>query len=193
MFVCLDCLTHALCDKLVALAKQSLTPSATESARRESRSGHRHRRTFGWDQHPACAQLAERARVLTNIDASTTHEFEVPQVARYLKGQYYKAHLDSTDDELGPRISSRRSTRGISRACTILIYLNEVKAGGATHFPYLRLAVRPRKGAALVFFQSRLDGRVDQLTLHEALAADDTKWVCQLWVQKVRAEAAAVT
>ena len=109
---------------------------------------------------------------------------------------YFALLLDHDLPEPGDGFSGLRSlARQVSNAqATLLGYAQAMAAwhhryrfcgrcGGATHFSYLRLAVRPRKGSALIFFPSFLDGRVDHSTLHEALAADDEKWVCQLWIQ----------
>ena len=40
----------------------------------------------------------------------------------------------------------------------------------------------PRKGCAVVFFPSFLDGELDAELLHEAQPAVDTKYVSQIWV-----------
>lgn len=163
------------CEALVRAASASLTPSETESgvsAQRTSWTTH-----LSWAD-AACGALRQRAERLTGLDHS---RFEAPQVARYTSGQLYKPHLDSNEDwdlELGARTGPK-----ISRIATVLVYLNDVASGGGTRFPYLELEVRPRMGAALVFFPSLLSGRVDHTTLHEALPAGDTKYVCQLWVQ----------
>ena len=147
VYVCIDFLDSATCDRLVELAAPYLTPSETESGVTKQRTSC----TTHLDWRPeACVALVERAMRLTGLDSG---RFEPPQVARYERGQYYKEHLDSTEDwsvELGERRGER-----MSRLCTILVYLNDVDAGGETAFPYLRLRVRPRKGAALIFFPSR--------------------------------------
>jgi len=107
---------------------------------------------------------------------------EVPQVARYEKGQFYRMHYDSAD----PETSGRRMMQepGGQRICTVLIYLNEVASGGGTRFNLLGLQLRPRKGTALIFFPAFVDGTVDTNALHEALPADDRKYVCQIWIRQ---------
>lgn len=72
--------------------------------------------------------------------------------------EHFHTHRDSID----PR-SHRRDhlqygrlpyANGIysNRVITMLMYLNEVQAGGATVFPLLNIDVQPEAGACLVFF-----------------------------------------
>ena len=107
--------------------------------------------------------------------------FEDPQVSRYDSGEYYKVHFDgpgATEPEARMFLAC-----GGQRLATVLVYLNDVNAGGATRFPLLDLDVRPKLGRALVFQPGTTSGAIEQRLLHEALPAVDTKWVCQVWVR----------
>ncbi len=66
----------------------------------------------------------------------------------------------------------------------MLVYLNDVPRGGATAFPNLNIEVQPRRGMALVFFPSTLDGLLDKMALHAALPAVDVKYVSQVWIRQ---------
>jgi hypothetical protein len=83
-------------------------------------------------------------------------------------------------DENGQRFAAN----GGQRTVTVLIYLNDVKRGGATSFPVLNLQVQPRQGMALVFFPAAIDGTLDKSALHAALPAVDTKFVSQVWIRQ---------
>ena len=50
---------------------------------------------------------------------------------------------------------------GFQRRATLLVYLNDVAAGGATRFEHLGFAVQPRAGDALLFFPALADGSPD--------------------------------
>lgn len=65
-----------------------------------------------------------------------------------------------------------------------MTYLNDVGIGGATAFPNLNLQVQPRRGMAIVFFPSTLDGLLDKMALHAALPAVDIKYVSQVWIRQ---------
>lgn len=59
-------------------------------------------------------------------------------LVRYSPGNYYRPHTDTGANLLG-------------RYFTVLCYLNDDFEGGATSFPLLRYAVRPRAGKAVIF------------------------------------------
>jgi prolyl 4-hydroxylase len=79
---------------------------------------------------------------------------------------------------------------------TLLVYLTDLGEtdGGATLFRDLNLAVRPKKGTALLFFPAAggIPGTpLDIRTLHcgEAVRGDTTsataeKWIAQLWLRE---------
>ena len=50
---------------------------------------------------------------------------------------------------------------GFQRHATLLLYLNSPNSGGATRFDQLGLAVRPTRGALLLFFPAFADGTAD--------------------------------
>jgi prolyl 4-hydroxylase len=69
------------------------------------------------------------------------------QVVSYGSGGHYEPHVDfygQYSDERGDRIA------------TLLYYLNDVKHGGATVFPYLGLSVQPVEGSALFWYNLKL-------------------------------------
>jgi prolyl 4-hydroxylase len=124
--------------------------------------------------------LAERVSKLLNIPIE---QQEYPQITRYVKGQFYKAHYDHFD------LSTENGRKHIEgkgqRIATVLIYLNTPPGGGGgTNFKKMGFRVKPSAGSALIFFPATLDGRYDPLTLHEAEEAIGEKWVCQIWVRQ---------
>ncbi len=48
----------------------------------------------------------------------------------------------------------------------MIIYLSEVEEGGETVFPKLNLTIKPEKGDALLFYDMKPTGEVDDQTLH---------------------------
>eukprot|EP01039_Chlorochromonas_danica_P003272 gene3272-3586_t len=113
----------------------------------------------GCEEHPLVKQIFERIEDVTHIPRSHYESF---QVLRYGLNQYYNVHHDcsASDARLacGPRI------------LTFFLYLSDVEEGGETAFPQLGLAVRPKRGRA-VLWPSTLDHNleeVDSRTVHEA-------------------------
>lgn len=105
---------------------------------------------------------------------------EPMQVVRYDRGEMYTAHYDNKQG-------------CVRRAATFMMYLRDVEAGGATHFPKAKPAglgadadgvrVWPKRGRALVFWSVR-GGVEDARSLHEAepVAAGE-KWIATKWMQ----------
>jgi prolyl 4-hydroxylase len=98
--------------------------------------------------------------------------FEEPQIVRYEFGQQFSWHYDAIPKSL-------QNSSG-NRIATLLVYLNDVKSGGATCFKDLNIQVRPVKGKALLFFPSFKDGKPDDRTMHAGQVAMDTKWIAQM-------------
>ncbi len=175
IYLCERFATDAECDALVRCADPLLLRSLTDtgvSHVRTSRSTHLRKGT------PPCPALLAKVHTLTRKPVS---HMEVPQVARYERGQFYRMHYDSGDAEASGRMSEEP---GGPRACTVLIYCNDVASGGGTRFNMLGLQLQPRKGTALVFFPTFTDGTLDTDALHEALPAEDRKFVCQIWIRQ---------
>jgi prolyl 4-hydroxylase len=175
IYLCEHFATDAECDALVRCADPLLLRSMTDSGVSQVRTS---RSTHLCKETPPCPSLLAKVQALTRKPIS---HMEVPQVARYECGQFYRMHYDSTDAESSGRMSDEP---GGPRACTVLIYCNDVAVGGGTRFNMLGLQLQPRKGTALVFFPTFTDGTIDTDTLHEALPADETKFVCQIWVRQ---------
>ena len=105
---------------------------------------------------------------------------EPMQIVRYESGEMYTAHYDNKQG-------------CVRRAATFMMYLRDVEAGGATHFPKAKafgkgadadgVRVWPKRGRALVFWSVR-GGVEDVRSLHEAepVAAGE-KWIATKGMQ----------
>ena len=123
----------------------------------------------------------KRAADLLRIDEArltSTKNAEDLQVVHYIAGQKYDAHHDWGTDN-----------GNHSRFATLLLYLNDVEAGGQTAFPRAHdhenksLIIRPRKGGAVLFYNLLADGNADNLTLHAALPVlKGEKWLANFWI-----------
>ena len=176
VYACDDLLTTAECDLLVRMADPLLKRSLTDSGKsrvRTSQSTHLRK-----ELQPCPSVLAKVSR----LTGKPISHMEIPQVARYESGEFYEPHFDAADKQT---IATRHHFEsGGQRIGTVLIYLNDVPAGGHTRFNRLGFEVKPRKGTAVVFFPGYLDGGLDPNALHEARPAEDRKYVCQIWVKQ---------
>ena len=76
------------------------------------------------------------------------------QAVRYSYGQYYQPHYDAWPMEVA-------ASKGGNRNATIFLYLNELpgsEPGGGTAFPFHKLRVKPKAGAAILWTNLKQDG-----------------------------------
>mmetsp|Transcript_23701 Transcript_23701/g.56124 ORF Transcript_23701/g.56124 Transcript_23701/m.56124 type:complete len:473 (-) Transcript_23701:1027-2445(-) len=101
----------------------------------------------------------DRIAKVTGIGANHSEDF---QILKYEPGQFYRQHHDY--------IEHQRDRRCGPRVLTFFLYLSDVEEGGATNFPKLGIAVKPKVGRALLWPSvlnsepRNKDGRTD----HEA-------------------------
>lgn len=104
------------------------------------------------------------------------------QLVRYDKDQKYSPHFDyfHTNE---PYAENEVATRG-QRCMTILAYLIEPVSGGSTYFPKLSMHIQPRKGSAILWFNTDKDGNVLEKTEHGGMPVHEgTKVAMNIWVR----------
>lgn len=94
----------------------------------------------------------EVVRTIEARIAETVHwpilKAESIQVIKYEPGQEYKPHYDFFEKS---EENAYLSTPNFQRTGTMILYLQEPKAGGSTSFPRLNLTIPARQGQALFF------------------------------------------
>jgi len=133
-------------------------------------------------------EIEERIATWTKLNVSNQEDI---QVLRYSQGQKYGAHYDQLVEDT-PRVA------------TVLVYLKDGVVGGETAFPVSsewidssteqrmgpfskcaqgHVAVKPKKGDALLFWSSKLDGSHDETSLHAGCPIiSGTKWTATFWI-----------
>lgn len=123
-------------------------------------------------------------RRIENLTGLSDNHSEYLQLLRYEEGQFYESHHDYIEHNVhraqGPRI------------ITVFLYLNDVDAGGETHFTDLNISVFPKRGRALIW-PSVLDAdptKIDRRTHHQAKPVlQGIKYGANAWVRKIREKA----
>jgi prolyl 4-hydroxylase len=177
------------------LAPEECEALITMSRGKLERSNVVDRRTGRYERHPdrtsegTYFRRAENeliARIETRIAQLTEcplERGEPIQVLHYNPGAEYKPHFDYFD----PSESGNRQVlaMGGQRVATLIMYLNDVQAGGSTVFPEVGLDVLPRRGSAVFFAYSDSDGRLDPRTLHggSPVGAGE-KWIATKWLRQ---------
>jgi len=137
---------------------------------------------FELGENPLVARIEQRISELTGCPVENG---EPLQVLHYTTGAEYKPHYDYFDPAQPG--SERVLATGGQRIATLIMYLNDVEAGGSTVFPALGLDVLPRQGAAVYFAYVSASGETDSRTLHggsPVLAGE--KWIATKWLRQRR-------
>lgn len=168
-------LTSAECDLLADLSDRRLRPALIfhEAQGRFIADPIRDSDAAGFpivSEWPAVHAINRR---IAAASGTTVAQGEVLQVLRYRPGQQYRAHLDAV-----PGLSNQR-------ILTLLVYLGDDYAGGATRFTHLGIDHRGRKGDGLLFANTLPDGRPDPASEHAGLPVDSgIKLIASRWIRQ---------
>jgi len=149
----------------------------------------------GWlydPDHPLLYQLSRRVSRMTGLEVAAPKErntkgwfveAEAWQLGVYGPGGHYLPHYDAFDI-LDPQSRTPDGLWVGNRLATVLFYLSDVD-GGATAFHKLGLAVRPRVGSAVFWYNLHSNGSRDERTIHGACpTVRGIKWVSNKWVRE---------
>ncbi|MEA3390992.1 prolyl hydroxylase family protein [Sphingobium sp. CCH11-B1] len=109
-----------------------------------------------------------------------SHHGEPIQGQRYGVGQEFKAHTDYFDPR-GADFAQFCSVAG-NRTWTLMVYLNEPAAGGATRFTKIGKTVQPETGKLLVWNNRLPSGQPNPASIHHGMKVRSgvkhviTKW-----------------
>lgn len=177
-------LSHDECDELIRRSRDKLKRSTTVDpatgafaviANRSSEGAY-----FTINADPFIARLDRRVSALMNFPVD---HGEGLQILHYNGGGEYRPHFDYfPPDDPG---SAMQMKVGGQRVSTLVMYLNDVEAGGATVFPKLGLEVCPTKGSAVYFEYTNSQGQIDPMTLHAgAPVTRGEKWIVTKWMRQ---------
>ena len=175
-------LNTAECDALMLAAKPRLSRSLTVDTHTGEEALHPDRTSQGMFFERLENELVYRieARIAKLLRWPVKHG-EGLQVLCYRKGAQYLPHYDYFDarDAGTPALLAR----GGQRVATLIIYLKEPEAGGATVFPDLDLQIAPKRGQAVFF--SYPQAVPSSLSLHggEPVGAGE-KWIATKWLRQ---------
>ncbi|MED6205478.1 putative prolyl 4-hydroxylase 4 [Stylosanthes scabra] len=191
-------LTDLECDHLISLAKSELKRSAVadnlsgESQLSEVRTSSGMFIPKGKD--PIISGIEDKISSWTFLPKENGEDI---QVLRYEHGQKYDPHYDYFSDQVN-------IVRGGHRLATVLMYLTDVTSGGETVFPNAEetphrrgsekrtdlsecakkgIAVKPRRGDALLFFSLHPNAIPDTNSLHAGCPViEGEKWSATKWI-----------
>jgi prolyl 4-hydroxylase len=179
-------LGHDECDALIALARPRLAPTRVIDpvtgqdvvAPYRSAEGV----FFRPQETPLIAGIEKRIEHLTGVPLERG---EGVQMVRYLPGAQSTPHFDFLLTTNPANLDSIE--RSGQRIGTLIMYLNDVEAGGETTFPEVGMTVVPRKGHAVYFEYGNQLGQCDPASVHAGapLLAGE-KWIATKWLRARR-------
>ncbi len=179
LFQLRDFLNARHCDELVALIDAKRRPSTIADDNGDAY--FRTSETCDLEPQEDCVMRLESfLHELSGIDPA----FGEPlQGQRYDVGQEFKPHTDYFSPD-GQDYQKFCAIAG-QRTWTFMIYLNDVKAGGATRFKAVGKTFQPEQGKLLCWNNRRPDGSVNPNTLHHGMKVRaGTKYVITKWYRE---------
>jgi prolyl 4-hydroxylase len=129
---------------------------------------------------PLVAELDARICAFAGLDPQYG---EPMQGQRYAVGQEFKAHTDYFEP-LGVDYDRFCSVAG-QRTWTVMLYLNEPEAGGATRFKTIDKIIQPETGKLLAWNNRRPDGSPNPSTIHQGMKVRaGVKYVITKWFRE---------
>ena len=129
---------------------------------------------------PLIRSIDERIFAFSKLDLKYG---EPMQGQRYAVGQEFKAHTDYFEPT-GADYAEHTTVAG-QRTWTVMIYLNEPEAGGATRFKAIDKTVQPETGKLLAWNNRRPDGSPNPTTIHHGMKVRaGTKYVITKWFRE---------
>ena len=179
MFIAKNFLEPELCQLLMMKIDAERRPSTIADANGD----YAFRTSETCDLAASDALVIELDRRITQLTGIEPRFGEPMQGQRYEVGQEFKAHTDYFEPT-GADFAKYCSVAG-QRTWTVMLYLNEVEAGGATRFKAIDKIIYPETGKVLAWNNRRLDGSVNPSTLHHAMKVrSGLKYVVTKWFRE---------
>lgn len=171
-----DFLSPAECRQLIMMIDAVAQPSklfdtAYSTGFRTSYSGNLDPRD------PFVAGISRRIDDLLGMKAEVG---EAIQGQRYMPGQQFKPHNDWFYASEDYWAAERK--RGGQRSWTAMVFLNDVEAGGETHFVNVGVKITPKPGVLLAWNNALPDGSPNEDTMHAGCPVEaGIKYVITKW------------
>lgn len=172
------------CDEMIKLSQGKLERSSVVNNETGAYDIHPHRTSYGTYFNRGENELIRRIENrISELVQYPLENGEPIQILHYEPGGEYKPHFDYFDPKQpGNEVVL---TQGGQRIATLIMYLNDVEAGGSTVFPEVGVDVLPRRGNAVYFAYCSENGALDPRTLHggSPVGAGE-KWIATKWFRE---------
>jgi prolyl 4-hydroxylase len=174
------------CEQMVEASRVKLERSTVVNAATGNYDVHPDRTSSGTHFERGENELIKRIeRRISELIDYPVENGEPIQILHYTAGAEYKPHYDYFDPTQPG--NDKVLAMGGQRIATLVMYLNDVAAGGSTVFPAVGLDVLPRRGSAVYFAYTTEAGETDARTLHggSPVSAGE-KWIATKWLRQRR-------
>jgi prolyl 4-hydroxylase len=172
------------CEQMVELSRGKLERSSVVNNETGSYDVHPHRTSYGTYFNRGENELISRLeRRIAELVQFPLENGEPIQILHYRPGGEYRPHHDYFD----PKQPGNEQVlkQGGQRIATLIMYLNDVEAGGSTVFPEVGLDVLPRRGNAVYFAYCSETGALDARSLHGGSpVGEGEKWIATKWFRE---------
>jgi prolyl 4-hydroxylase len=177
-------LSHDECDQMVKLAEPKLTRSTVVNTVTGNYDVHPDRTSRGGHFQRGENALVKRIEArISDLVGFPVENGEPIQILHYTPGAEYKPHFDYFDPKLPG--NEKVLAMGGQRVATLIMYLNDVEAGGSTVFPEVGIDVLPKKGNAVYFAYTTEDNQLDARSLHGGSPVQSgEKWIATKWIRQ---------
>jgi prolyl 4-hydroxylase len=172
------------CDEMRKLSAAKLQRSTVVNAATGAYDVHPDRTSSGTHfdrgENPLVKRIENRISELVGYPVENG---EPIQILHYQPGGEYKPHFDYFDPKHPG--NDKVLAMGGQRVATLIMYLNDVTAGGSTVFPEVGVDILPRKGNAVYFAYTTPEGALDARSLHggSPVSAGE-KWIATKWLRQ---------
>ena len=179
LFIARDFIGALLCEALIERIDAVRRPSTIAAANGDAT--FRTRETGDLSATDPVVQAVEaRLAAFTGLDPAYG---EPLQGQRYAVGQEFKGHTDYFDPQ-GADFAQYCSVAG-NRTWTVMVYLNQPEAGGATRFKAVDKIIQPETGKLVAWNNRRPDGSLNPATLHQGMKVrTGVKYVITKWYRE---------
>jgi len=134
------------------------------------------------------SKLTKRIEGFLDLEAESTEDAELYQVANYGLAGQYDVHYDQIMMTNDP--ASRMQKREVfnakmgDRMTTLMGYLSDVQLGGNTVFPTVGAFVKPTRGSMVIWWNMDKAGGYDWRTRHGGCPVMvGSKWITNKWIR----------
>ncbi|EZP54843.1 prolyl hydroxylase family protein [Sphingomonas sp. RIT328] len=179
LFIARDFIGALLCEALIERIDAVRRPSTIADANGDA--SFRTSETGDLSATDPVVQAVEaRLAAFTGLDPAYG---EPLQGQRYAVGQEFKGHTDYFDPQ-GADFAQYCSVAG-NRTWTVMVYLNQPEAGGATRFKAVDKIIQPETGKLVAWNNRRPDGSLNPATLHQGMKVrTGVKYVITKWYRE---------